>query len=145
MIEIAISLLLIWVVYRFWKRRTLRHQLQQESSIETYFTMETNIYSEETESLPHAYASWHEALNRPVTDRLLFWIEYADRNGVMTERTIIPTGIQIIPKQSDIIIKAHCNLRDNERSFYSQRILQAKNLLTQRPIKDLGSYLRNKY
>lgn len=91
------------------------------------------------------FATWEEAMNRPVTDDLHFWIEYQDRDGVITEREIRPKMIRLQAHQPDVLIVAHCYLRNEERDFWSARILAARNLRTGRAITDLGQYLRRTY
>ena len=56
------------------------------------------------------YATWDEALNRPITDALRFEIEYADRDGVVTERTIRPQMIHIAGDW--LYIEAYCETRN---------------------------------
>lgn len=91
------------------------------------------------------FATWEEAMNRPVVDTLLFRIEYVDRDGVVTDREIEPTMIHLIPGRPEVNIGAFCHLRQAPRVFFSGRILKCANLKTGRPIKDLGQYLRGKY
>lgn len=91
------------------------------------------------------FATWEEAINRPVTDDLRFQIEYADKNGEVTEREIEPRMIHPIPHAPEITIEAFCHLRQAMRTFYSARVLKCTNLATNRPIKDLGQYLRGRY
>ncbi|WP_333696870.1 WYL domain-containing protein [Phaeobacter italicus] len=89
------------------------------------------------------YATWYDALNRPVTDDLLFEIEYQDRDGAVTTRTITP---KIIHLAYDLLyIEAHCKTRQDTRTFRSDQILSCRNLTTNRKVADLGDYLRRKY
>lgn len=91
------------------------------------------------------FATWEEAMNRKVTDDLLFWIRYCDGAGAETEREIIPKMIRLQAGRSEVKIVAHCLLRGAEREFHSERILAAVNRQTGRSIRDLGGYLRGKY
>ncbi len=93
---------------------------------------------------PHAFETWHESFNRPVNDGLEFLIEYVDANGEITERTIHPISIHLVSDEPYIYIKAFCTLRQESRSFRSDRIQTCRNLKTNRVIKDLGDYLRSK-
>lgn len=91
------------------------------------------------------FATWEEAMNRPVTDALRFRIEYCDADGVVTEREIAPIAIKLRANEPAVRIDAHCFLRNEGRTFHSARILSAVNLQTGRPIRDLGQYLRSRY
>lgn len=91
------------------------------------------------------YGGWDEAYARPIDDDLRFRIEYSDIDGVVTERDITPRSIHMKAGRQDLVIKAFCHLRGEERSFRSDRILSARNLTTGRPISDLGNYLRSRY
>ena len=91
------------------------------------------------------FANWDEAFNRAISDDLTFAIEYADREGVVTEREISPTSIHLIRFEPVIYIKAYCHMRKETRTFRSDRIMECRNLKTGRKIADLGQYLRGKY
>lgn len=91
------------------------------------------------------FKTWEEALNRPITGEERFLIEYADADGVITEREIRPRMIHLKPNRSEVEIEAWCALRQDYRNFRSDRVLAARNLRTNRPIADLGSYLRSRY
>jgi len=91
------------------------------------------------------YSTWEEAMNRPVTDSLLFRISYADRNGEITEREIVPLAIHLTAHRPEVRIRAKCLLRNAERDFMSDRIITSVNMRTGRKISDLGQYLRAKY
>lgn len=90
------------------------------------------------------FATWEEALNRAVSGNHLFRIEYADADGVVSQRDITPKSIHLIRGQPDLLIKAHCHLRNEERTFRSDRILSCRNMKTGRVIGDLGQYLRSR-
>lgn len=92
-----------------------------------------------------SYGGWDRTYSRPVTDGPRFWIEYSDINGEITEREITPLGLQMKAGRQAIVIRALCHLRNEERSFRSDRILAARNIDTGRPIRDLGQYLRGRY
>ncbi|SMD10154.1 hypothetical protein SAMN06297251_12742 [Fulvimarina manganoxydans] len=94
---------------------------------------------------PYNAESWDEVYNRSIGDDLEFWIQYADEDGVVTERTIRPKSIHLVRSESWVYIKADCSLRGADRTFRSDRIQAARNLKTNRPIKDLGQYLRSRY
>lgn len=70
-----------------------------------------------------------------------FEIEYQDKDGVVTRRTISNARASV--RNGYYLITAHCSLRDEERSFMSTRIQSCKNTDTGRAIKDLGRYLLN--
>lgn len=91
------------------------------------------------------FATWDEAMNRPVTNDLRFMIEYADADGVITERVIKPLGIHQMAGGAIIYITAFCTTRNAIRTFRSDRILAAYNMQTNRKISDLGNYLRGRY
>jgi hypothetical protein len=95
--------------------------------------------SDDLDDVPNSAETWEEAFNRPVTDKLLFRIEYADRDGVITERTIEPKSIHLITNSPDFYIRAVCHLRHEVRTFYTPRIRKCVNLNTNRPLKDLGA------
>lgn len=94
---------------------------------------------------PNSAETWDEVYNRPVTDDLCFAIEYADSDGVVTEREIRPISIHLVRNEAFVYIKAHCSPRQDTRPFHSDRIRSTKNLNTGRMIGDLGQYLRGKY
>lgn len=94
---------------------------------------------------PNSAASWEEVYNRPITDQLHFEIEYADEDGVVTERVITPKSIHLVRHEPWVYIRAACSLRGSERTFKSDRIQRCRNLQTNRPLKDLGQYLRGRY
>lgn len=96
-------------------------------------------------SKPNGAEPWEEVYNRRVTDDLLFSIEYADSDGVVTEREIRPISIHLVRNEAFVYIKAHCSARQDTRTFHSDRIQSTKNLKTGRMIGDLGQYLRGKY
>ena len=89
------------------------------------------------------YATWHEALNRPITDELRFAIEYADVDGVVTERTIQPEMIHIAGDR--LYIAAFCEERQETRTFLDSNIRTVKNLQTGRNLAGLGAHLQKKY
>lgn len=91
------------------------------------------------------FPTWDAAMNRVVTDDLRFNIEYSDRDGVVTEREITPKSIHLQPGEPAVHIVAYCHLRNEERTFHSDRILGAFNLKTRRHISNLGQYLRGRY
>ncbi|WGD31207.1 WYL domain-containing protein [Ancylobacter sp. WKF20] len=101
--------------------------------------------TDDPDSRPDNGKTWDEVFNRPVTDPLRFEIEYQDRDGVVTTRTIRPLSIHLIRYEPWIYIHAFCETRQEERSFHSERVLSARNLRTNRPIKDLGQFLRRTY
>lgn len=94
---------------------------------------------------PNSAESWEAVYNRAVTDTLRFDIEYADDDGIVSQRTITPKSIHLVRHEPWVYIKAHCSLRGDERTFRSDRILRTKNLQTNRALKDLGQYLRGRY
>ena len=159
MLELVLIAILFWVIFRFWKRSVDKdrdwfdqklHRKQGKryhsfSPNDSGYSIESYVEYDEELTQPDGYDSWYEALNRPVTQEHLFWIEYCDRDGVITEREIVPKSIHLQPKQSELLIKAQCNLRGEERSFYTARIQDCKNLQTNRKIKNLGVYLRDRY
>jgi|GEM_PF-4975462 len=108
---------------------------------------EASVTVREIESKPDnpRFATWEEAMNRRVTDRLRFAIEYADTDGIVTERVIVPHMIRLTAHEPEVLIEAWCELRREERSFRSERILKTTNLQTDRPLKDLGQWLRKHY
>jgi hypothetical protein len=91
------------------------------------------------------FATWEEAFNRRITDKLDFLIEYADRDGVVTERRIEPRSIHLIRNRPELYIRAFCHLRNSERNFHTARIHKCLNVQTNRQITDLGQHLRRKY
>lgn len=91
------------------------------------------------------FKTWDDAMNRPIGDDERFSIEYADYNGEITERIITPKMIHLMGGRSEIYISALCHLRNEERTFRSDKILSSRNLKTNRIISDLGAYLRKKY
>lgn len=91
------------------------------------------------------FATWDEAMNRPITDDLQFMIEYVDSDGEITERMIKPLVIHLMAGKTTIYIDAFCTVRNDIRSFRSDRILAARNMQTKREISDLGNYLRGRY
>ena len=68
-----------------------------------------------------------------------FEIEYVDADGVVTNREIYVENYY----QADncIYYRCWCFLRDERRSFRSDRILKVKNISTGRKIKDIAAYL----
>lgn len=131
------------VSFAFWF--FTRPREDPRSEVRFTLSFETKITSVENGPDNPRFSNWEEALNRPVTDELLFRIEYCDRDGVLTTRDIVPKKIHLRPGRPEIKITAHCYLRDDERTFHSERILAAQNLKTGRAIKDLSDYLRRKY
>lgn len=91
------------------------------------------------------FATWEDALNRRVDGDERFLIEYADADGIVTEREIRPRMLRLTPNRSEIEIEAWCALRQDIRNFRSDRMLAAKNMRTGRAIADLGIYLRSRY
>lgn len=90
------------------------------------------------------FATWEEAFNRPVSGER-FLIEYADENGEVTNREIEPESIQLRRSSPVVYIRAQCHLRNERRTFRSDRVLAARNIRTGRQISDLGQYLRGRY
>ena len=88
------------------------------------------------------FASWEEAFNRPAPAGLRYWIEYADKDGVVTEREIEPKSIHLLPREPEIFLRAYCHLRREERTFHTSRVIQATNLKTGRQISNLAGHLR---
>lgn len=121
---IIVALIIVWLILR---RRTDREPQREIGARKT--TTERREWSQ----------------TRPITDELRFWIEYADADGVVTEREIRPVAITIRANRPEVTIRARCMLRQDDRSFRSERILSARNMATRRPISDLGQYLRAKY
>ena len=72
-----------------------------------------------------------------------FFIEYADADGVITERKICVLGLRMRGERS--LIKAWCHLRYGPRWFRADRILAARDLATGRTVVDLPSYLLLNY
>lgn len=91
------------------------------------------------------FQTWDEAFNRAITHDLRFFIEYVNRDGEISERVITPKSIHLMRGQKWLFIKAQCHLRNDERTFRSDRIQFARNLKTKRVINDLGAYLRSRY
>lgn len=77
----------------------------------------------------------------PVNYTPEFSIEYADADGVVTERqiAILSRGWK------DETFKAWCFLRSEQRTFRYDRVLSARNLRTGRSIKSLGDYVRRNW
>lgn len=91
------------------------------------------------------FQTWDEAFKRPITDDLRFFIENMGRDGEIIEREITPKSLHLMRGQPWLFILAQCHLRNEERTFRSDRIQFARNLKTNRVINDLGSYLRSRY
>ena len=91
------------------------------------------------------FATWDDALNRPVKDAYRFEIDYVDSDGEATTRQIEPISIHIKTRDPDTYVKARCSLRNDTRVFLSSRVQRCVNLATNRSITDLGQYLRGKY
>lgn len=91
------------------------------------------------------FQSWDEAFNRAITDDLWFFIEYVNRDGEVSERVITPKSIHLMRGYKWLLIKAQCHLRNDERTFRSDRIQFVRNLKSNRVINDLGAYLRSRY
>lgn len=64
-------------------------------------------------------------------------IEYADYQGVVTERDIY---VLAIDADDPDMIKAWCYDRDDTRSFRSSRVIEATHLPTGRRVKDLARH-----
>lgn len=77
----------------------------------------------------------------PVNHTPEYSIEYADADGVVTERqiAILSRGWK------DETFKAWCFLRSEQRTFRYDRVLSARNLRTGRSIKSLGDYVRRNW
>lgn len=77
----------------------------------------------------------------PVNHIPEYAIEYADADGVVTERqiAILSRGWK------DETFKAWCFLRSEQRTFRYDRVLSARNLRTGRSIKSLGDYVRRNW
>ena len=102
-------------------------------------------FSQSQKPTDSRFASWEEAFNRPITDGLRLHIEYADKDGVITERAIRPVSFHLTPKRKEVYIRAFCERSREERTFRSDRILSAVNLETSKPIRNVGGYLRHFY
>ena len=139
--------------YRLWRCCCPRRRLpRQESSgkakrcrIETPWEGRQYHVTNDPDDKPNSFNNWEEAFNRPIADDLRFRIEYADADGVITEREIKPKSIHLIRQSPDVYIKAHCFMQNDERTFFSPRIRSTTNLVTGRRISDLGQYLRGRY
>ena len=69
-----------------------------------------------------------EIANRSTIADTNLLIEYADADGVITNRVITP---QIIYRENNVLyIRAFCRLRNDLRTFRVDRILAARNLKT---------------
>ncbi|MCX7754485.1 MAG: exonuclease domain-containing protein [Anaerolineales bacterium] len=62
--------------------------------------------------------AWNEAL----TSGKRLWITYVDKNGERTQRAITP--LQVIGLADYIYLRAWCHLRNDERSFRLDRVLE---------------------
>ena len=74
------------------------------------------------------FQTWNEAFNRAITDDLRFFIEYVNRDGEISGRVITPKSIHLMRGEKWLFIKAQCHLRNDERTFRSDRIQFARNL-----------------
>lgn len=140
--------IILFFAYRGWARRKAERtaddeQLQFEVKIESRLI--TSVESGPSKPDNPRFATWEEAMNRPITDDLRFLIEYQDANGVVTEREIRPLRIELKANRPEVTIVAHCYLRNEERPFRSERILKTLNRQTGRKLNDLGQYLRARY
>ena len=106
-----------------------------------------SLHSDDPNSLPDndRFATWDDAFNRRIKDKQEFAIEYVDRDGVITNRTIRPLSIHLIRNSPELYIKAFCLLRQEPRTFISSSIRDCINTKTNRKISDLGQHLRRKY
>lgn len=82
---------------------------------------------------------------RAVTASLRFDIQYADRDGVVTERQIQPNAIAKVKDSDDVMIYAICSLRNDVRSFLSSRILRCVHVQTGEAVEDLGRFLQSRF
>lgn len=130
-------------LFFLWRAKRSRSQPTSEFEIRTSIT--TTVDSRPDKPANPRFATWEEAMNRPVTDDLRFLIQYADADGVVTERIITPKMIRLTAHQPEVRILAYCHLRGEERTFRSERIMGTTNLQTNRPLKDLGQHLRSRY
>ncbi|MGF9691439.1 WYL domain-containing protein [Rhizobium sp. 0TCS1.26] len=135
--------LLVWLSFRSLWRRNDR---PPPNLHQPWLAKPKPLYDDE-ESRPDnvRFPTWDEAFNRQVTDEIRFRIEYADNDGVVSEREITPLSIHLRRGQPDVYITAYCYMRAEERTFRSDRIQFTMNLKTKRVINDLGQYLRARY
>ncbi|WP_041594779.1 hypothetical protein [Brucella microti] len=68
-------------------------------------------------------------------------ILYSDADGVATEREIAPKAVWLHPRSVIILIDAFCHLREEDRTFRNDLILEAINVQSGEEITDLGKYL----
>ncbi|UXM94339.1 WYL domain-containing protein [Bartonella sp. HY329] len=87
------------------------------------------------------FQNWFNENCRPVLVDANFQIEYRDFEGVVSERIITPKEICYQPQQKVYYISAFCHSRKEDRTFRSDNIISARNLDTNREIKELGKYL----
>lgn len=127
MLEIAVVIVACIVVGNLVFRRLFRQRPAQPRSGISYSTA-ASLRSYD----PSAYRFDGIA-------RRQFRIEYADVDGVVTERDIFVHNWK--DQGSYQLLDCWCYLRDERRSFRTDRMLSIVNLATNRPIKDIVRYL----
>jgi hypothetical protein len=101
---------------------------------ETSFDLGNAVVSAKLTSYPSGQGA-------PVTFTPMFRIEYADQDGVLTERDICPIKYEHVDRRI-LRVRAWCFLQNDTRSFRTDRVLRVHNIETGRHIQDLGRYLR---
>ncbi|AVO37372.1 WYL domain-containing protein [Pukyongiella litopenaei] len=144
MVDFVVFAFVVFCVWRLW---VLLRRRKTDAQTEPWYHqpwIEAQKWTETADPPQNGnYATWDEALNRPVTDDIRFEIEYADREGEITNRTIRPEMIHIAGDR--LYIEAYCETREETRTFLDSNIRATKNLQTGRNLSDLGAYLRSRY
>ncbi|TFE95280.1 hypothetical protein B5M44_21865 [Shinella sumterensis] len=125
----AFGLLAAYILYTLFLRRRERAENRDESAHSRGLVVQTSISAREYD--PNAYR--FDDIARPE-----YRITYADEDGVVTTRDIyVHTWRQ---RAAVIYYDCWCYLRDERRTFRSDRILETVNLQTNRKIRDISQH-----
>lgn len=127
LLVIIAVILIIWFAPRVLNTGVRKPAQSQNAGI---YIIETSTETREYDINSYRY----DGLARPQ-----YKITYADEDGVVTDREIY---IHNFYKRGGVAyFQCWCFLRDEKRTFRSDRILDTVNLSTNRRIKDLYAYI----